>query len=98
MLSRNLFRKYYSLGPANLHIGGQATNIKGLPIVFDSGSTYTYFSSHAYNALVSLVSFLFWIIDDLVYVILLCLNGLTELLFTDKKQLKWEATKRCSQW
>lgn len=54
-----LFRKYYSLGPANLHIGGQATNIKGLPIVFDSGSTYTYFSSQAYNALVSLVSLSF---------------------------------------
>ncbi|KAH6759206.1 Eukaryotic aspartyl protease family protein [Perilla frutescens var. frutescens] len=47
--------KYYSLGPANLQFGGQATNIKGLPIVFDSGSTYTYFSSQAYNALVSLI-------------------------------------------
>ncbi|XP_042033213.1 aspartic proteinase Asp1-like [Salvia splendens] len=47
--------KYYALGPANLQIGGQATNIKGLPIVFDSGSTYTYFSSPAYNALVSLI-------------------------------------------
>ncbi|KAK6132290.1 hypothetical protein DH2020_033990 [Rehmannia glutinosa] len=47
--------KYYSLGPADLQFGGQATNIKGLPIVFDSGSTYTYFSSQAYNALVSLI-------------------------------------------
>ncbi|XP_047953421.1 aspartic proteinase Asp1-like [Salvia hispanica] len=47
--------KYYSVGPADLQIAGQATNIKGLPIVFDSGSTYTYFSSQAYNTLVSLI-------------------------------------------
>ncbi|EYU31771.1 hypothetical protein ABFS82_03G097200 [Erythranthe guttata] len=47
--------KHYSLGPADLQFGGQATNIKGLPIVFDSGSTYTYFTSKAYNALVSLI-------------------------------------------
>ncbi|KAL7117929.1 hypothetical protein ACP275_03G103500 [Erythranthe tilingii] len=47
--------KHYSLGPADLQFGGQATNIKGLPIVFDSGSTYTYFTSKAYKALVSLI-------------------------------------------
>ncbi|KAL0360256.1 UNVERIFIED_CONTAM: Aspartic proteinase Asp1 [Sesamum radiatum] len=47
--------KYYSLGPADLQFGGQATNVKGLPIVFDSGSTYTYFSSQAYKGLVSLI-------------------------------------------
>ncbi|KAL8482204.1 hypothetical protein ACS0TY_027802 [Phlomoides rotata] len=47
--------KFYSLGPADLLFGGQASNIKSLPIVFDSGSTYTYFSSQAYKALVSLI-------------------------------------------
>ncbi|PIM99874.1 Aspartyl protease [Handroanthus impetiginosus] len=47
--------KYYSLGPADLQFGGRATNIKGLPIVFDSGSTFTYFTSQAYEALVSLI-------------------------------------------
>ncbi|KAG6432604.1 hypothetical protein SASPL_104185 [Salvia splendens] len=47
--------KFYSVGPADLQIAGQATNIKGLPIVFDSGSTYTYFSSQAYNTLISLI-------------------------------------------
>ncbi|XP_075483909.1 LOW QUALITY PROTEIN: aspartic proteinase Asp1-like [Primulina tabacum] len=45
--------KYYSLGLADLQFGGQASTIKGLQIVFDSGSTYTYFSSQSYNALVS---------------------------------------------
>lgn len=52
-----IFRKHYSLGPADLQFGGQATNIKGLPIVLDSGSTYSYFSSQAYSALVSMVRF-----------------------------------------
>ncbi|KAK4387322.1 Aspartic proteinase Asp1 [Sesamum angolense] len=47
--------KYYSLGSADLRLGGQAANIKGLQIVFDSGSTYSYFSSQAYNDLVSLM-------------------------------------------
>ncbi|XP_073125978.1 aspartic proteinase Asp1-like isoform X2 [Henckelia pumila] len=47
--------KYYSLGLADLQFGGQASPIKGLQTVFDSGSTYTYFSSQAYNALVSLI-------------------------------------------
>ncbi|KAL3840028.1 hypothetical protein ACJIZ3_024619 [Penstemon smallii] len=47
--------KYYSLGSADLHFGGQATKVKGLPIVFDSGSTYSYFSSQSYSALVSLI-------------------------------------------
>ncbi|KAK4433710.1 Aldehyde dehydrogenase [Sesamum alatum] len=47
--------KYYVLGSADLRIGSQATNIKGLQIVFDSGSTYSYFSSQAYNDLISLM-------------------------------------------
>ncbi|KAL6515527.1 hypothetical protein OROHE_018561 [Orobanche hederae] len=47
--------KHYSLGSADLHFGGQAANniMKGLEVIFDSGSTYTYFTSQAYNALVS---------------------------------------------
>ncbi|XP_022863301.1 aspartic proteinase Asp1-like, partial [Olea europaea var. sylvestris] len=51
-----IFRKRYSLGLADLQFGGQATYIKGLPIVFDSGSTYSYFSSQAYSALVSMIN------------------------------------------
>ncbi|EPS72688.1 hypothetical protein M569_02067 [Genlisea aurea] len=46
---------HYSVGPADILLGGKATTIRGLPIVFDSGSTYTYFSSRAYGSLVSLM-------------------------------------------
>ncbi|KAJ8535716.1 hypothetical protein K7X08_023436 [Anisodus acutangulus] len=45
--------KHYSLGPADLLFGGQATGIKGLPVIFDSGSTFTYFNSEAYKTLLS---------------------------------------------
>ncbi|CAN4097729.1 unnamed protein product [Withania somnifera] len=45
--------KHYSLGPAELLFDGQTTGVKGLPIIFDSGSTFSYFSSEAYNILVS---------------------------------------------
>ncbi|KAM7518844.1 hypothetical protein LguiB_017806 [Lonicera macranthoides] len=47
--------KHYSLGSAVLHFDGQAAGIKGLPIVFDSGSTYTYFNFKAYKGLLSMV-------------------------------------------
>lgn len=50
------FRKHYSLGPAELLFDGQATGIKSLPIIFDSGSTFTYFSSKAYDIFLSSVS------------------------------------------
>lgn len=55
LLSTLCFRKHYSLGSAELHFDGQATGIKGLPVVFDSGSTYTYFNSKAYKGLLSMV-------------------------------------------
>ncbi|KAH0750874.1 hypothetical protein KY290_030106 [Solanum tuberosum] len=45
--------KHYSLGPAELLFDGQATGVKGLPIIFDSGSTFTYFSSKAYDIFLS---------------------------------------------
>ncbi|XP_055830221.1 aspartic proteinase Asp1-like isoform X2 [Solanum dulcamara] len=45
--------QHYSLGPADLLFGGQATGIKGLPIILDSGSTFTYFNSEAYKTLLS---------------------------------------------
>ncbi|KAL3641250.1 hypothetical protein CASFOL_016218 [Castilleja foliolosa] len=47
--------KHYSLGSADLEFDGQAANIKDLQIVFDSGSTYTYFIPQAYNALISMI-------------------------------------------
>ncbi|XP_059299111.1 aspartic proteinase Asp1-like [Lycium ferocissimum] len=45
--------KHYSLGSAELLFDGQATGVKDLPIIFDSGSTFSYFSSEAYDILVS---------------------------------------------
>ncbi|XXG60682.1 hypothetical protein AAC387_Pa04g2526 [Persea americana] len=44
--------KYYSPGPANLLFGNQPMGLKGLPVVFDSGSSYTYFATRAYEAFI----------------------------------------------
>ncbi|KAA8546427.1 hypothetical protein F0562_002834 [Nyssa sinensis] len=51
----NYLEKHHSLGPAELLYGGKAIGVKGLPIVFDSGSTYSYFNSQAYKATLSMV-------------------------------------------
>ncbi|CAK9168749.1 unnamed protein product [Ilex paraguariensis] len=45
----------HSLGPAELLFDGRTTGVKGLKIVFDTGSTYSYFNLQAYKALVSLI-------------------------------------------
>ncbi|KAK7847444.1 aspartic proteinase Asp1 isoform X2 [Quercus suber] len=47
--------KHYSPGFAELIFGGKTTGIKKLLTVFDSGSSYTYLNSPAYQALISLV-------------------------------------------
>ncbi|KAI5317510.1 hypothetical protein L3X38_037217 [Prunus dulcis] len=39
----------------NLCVDGKATSVKGLNMIFDSGSSYTYFNSQAYQAIVTLV-------------------------------------------
>ncbi|KAL3638833.1 hypothetical protein CASFOL_016740 [Castilleja foliolosa] len=48
--------EHYSLGKANILLRGETTDIKNLSIIFDSGSTYTYFESEAYEALLDLVN------------------------------------------
>ncbi|WRX08033.1 Xylanase inhibitor [Theobroma cacao] len=48
--------KYYSPGIAELQFGGKATSVKNLIVVFDSGSSYTYLNSQAYQTLTVLVS------------------------------------------
>ncbi|GFP89825.1 aspartic proteinase asp1 [Phtheirospermum japonicum] len=45
----------YSLGSANILLDGEATDIRDLEIIFDSGSTYTYLNSEVYGALLDLV-------------------------------------------
>lgn len=54
-MSRDSVLKHYSPGPAFLYFGRQPLNAKSLSIVFDSGSSYTYFSSGVYQAFVSAV-------------------------------------------
>ncbi|XP_043697544.1 aspartic proteinase Asp1-like, partial [Telopea speciosissima] len=48
--------KHYSPGPAELSFGGKPTAAKGLQTIFDSGSSYSYFNSMAYQALISAVN------------------------------------------
>ncbi|GAV65129.1 Asp domain-containing protein, partial [Cephalotus follicularis] len=47
--------KYYSPGVAELLFGGKTTGSKNLLVVFDSGSSYTYFNSQGYQTLTSLL-------------------------------------------
>ncbi|GFY96597.1 eukaryotic aspartyl protease family protein [Actinidia rufa] len=51
----NPSEKQYMLGPAELLYGTWATGVKGLPVVVDSGSTYSYFNSDAYSVILSTI-------------------------------------------
>ncbi|GAB2287218.1 hypothetical protein Dimus_021600 [Dionaea muscipula] len=46
-------KKHYSPGPAELIYGGKSTRLKNLHVIFDSGSSYTYFASQPYQTLVN---------------------------------------------
>ncbi|KAJ1380143.1 Xylanase inhibitor, C-terminal [Sesbania bispinosa] len=48
--------KFYESGPADLFFNEKPTSVKGLQLIFDSGSTYTYFNPQAYKALVDMVN------------------------------------------
>ncbi|XP_022132180.1 aspartic proteinase Asp1-like isoform X2 [Momordica charantia] len=45
----------YSSGPAEVYFGGKAAGIRGLTLTFDSGSSYTYFNSQVYGAVLNLL-------------------------------------------
>ncbi|XVE95510.1 hypothetical protein REPUB_Repub02eG0103700 [Reevesia pubescens] len=49
------FDKQYSSGPAKLLFGGKPTDVKGLNVIFDTGSTYTYLSSKVYQTVLNLM-------------------------------------------
>ncbi|KAL5554056.1 hypothetical protein UlMin_041457 [Ulmus minor] len=53
------YSKYYSPGFAELLLDGKSSGLKKLSTVFDSGSSYTYLNSQAYQALTN------WIKKDL---------------------------------
>nr|GEY17752.1 aspartic proteinase Asp1-like [Tanacetum cinerariifolium] len=55
-MSTTEIEEHYSLGTAELYVGGTTTGMKDLPIVFDSGSTYTYLSPKPYEALISMLT------------------------------------------
>jgi len=42
-------------GPAELLFNDKTTGVKGINVVFDSGSSYTYFNAEAYQAILDLV-------------------------------------------
>ncbi|CAF2319058.1 BnaA10g08830D [Brassica napus] len=46
---------HYTTGPAELLYNGKATGLNGLKLIFDSGSTYTYFNRKTYQAIVNLI-------------------------------------------
>ncbi|XP_077249758.1 aspartic proteinase Asp1-like [Tasmannia lanceolata] len=50
-MSRNLLHKHYSAGAVDLALGKQP--IGNIQLVFDSGSSYTYFASGPYQAFIS---------------------------------------------
>lgn len=45
----------YSSGPAELLFGGKPTGIRALQLIFDSGSSYTYFNAQVYKSVLNLV-------------------------------------------
>lgn len=49
------YRKHYSPGYGEIIYGGKATGLKNLLVIFDSGSSYTYLSSKAYEGLLYMV-------------------------------------------
>lgn len=50
------FRKHYIAGPVDLLFNAKPTSVKGLQLIFDSGSSYTYFNSQAYQAILNTVT------------------------------------------
>ncbi|CAH2035639.1 unnamed protein product, partial [Thlaspi arvense] len=45
---------HYTTGPAELLFNGKSTGLKDLKLIFDSGSSYTYFNSKTYQKIVNL--------------------------------------------
>uniref|UniRef100_A0A1J3JJJ9 Aspartic proteinase Asp1 n=1 Tax=Noccaea caerulescens TaxID=107243 RepID=A0A1J3JJJ9_NOCCA len=54
-LALNSPSKNYITGPAELLFNDKTTGVKGMNVVFDSGSSYTYFNAEAYQAILNLI-------------------------------------------
>ncbi|EOA36432.1 hypothetical protein CARUB_v10010968mg [Capsella rubella] len=46
---------HYTTGPAELLFNAKPTGLKGLKLIFDTGSSYTYFNSKTYQTVVKLI-------------------------------------------
>ncbi|VVB11652.1 unnamed protein product [Arabis nemorensis] len=46
---------HYTTGPAEFLFNGKPTGLKGLKLIFDSGSSYTYFNTKTYQTIVTLI-------------------------------------------
>ncbi|GER36241.1 eukaryotic aspartyl protease family protein [Striga asiatica] len=55
MSPRLTIGKHYAAGLAELRFGGKSTGFKNLNIIFDSGSSYTYFNSQIYHSLLTFI-------------------------------------------
>ncbi|KAG2615147.1 aspartic proteinase Asp1-like [Panicum virgatum] len=52
-MARSAFRNYYSPGSASLYFGGRSLGVRSMEVVFDSGSSFTYFAAQPYQTLVT---------------------------------------------
>nr|CAB3489355.1 unnamed protein product [Digitaria exilis] len=52
-MARSTSGNYYSPGSGTLYFDRRSLGLKPMEVVFDSGSTYTYFTAEAYHAVVS---------------------------------------------
>ncbi|KAG2556283.1 aspartic proteinase Asp1-like [Panicum virgatum] len=52
-MARSTSGNYYSAGSGSLQFDGRSLGVKPMEVVFDSGSTYTYFTAQPYQAVVS---------------------------------------------
>ncbi|KAK7282718.1 hypothetical protein RIF29_11710 [Crotalaria pallida] len=55
-MSQSSSDDHYTAGPADLFFNGKPTSIKGLQLIFDSGSSYSYLNSQALKTIVNLVT------------------------------------------
>lgn len=54
-MARSTSGNYYSPGSATLYFDKRSLGVKSMEVVFDSGSTYTYFAAQPYQATVSAI-------------------------------------------
>ncbi|XP_062202697.1 aspartic proteinase Asp1-like [Phragmites australis] len=52
-MARSASRNYYSPGSASLYFGGRSLGVRPIEVVLDSGSSFTYFATQPYQALVT---------------------------------------------